>query len=140
MNKKTKIIGSLVIIIIVSFLFGMYYGKSSRKFSPNNSFGERVGQSNMMNKVGGQRNGNNFINGEILSLAENSLTIKLMEGGSKIIFFSTSTEVQKMETANLSELTAGKQISITGTTNSNGSIIAKSIQIRTEIKQNLERR
>jgi hypothetical protein len=81
------------------------------------------------------------VSGEIISKDDKSITVKLMGGnpdnpasgsqsGSKIIFFDQNTAISKMAAGSISDLAAGTQISITGTTNPDGSVIAQTISIR----------
>ena len=81
-------------------------------------------------KMGGGLNGNSPINGEIISMDDKSVTIKLTDGGSKIVFFSDATTVGKVTDGTIADLSVGTQVMANGTSNSDGSITAKSIQIR----------
>ncbi|HLD17949.1 MAG TPA: hypothetical protein VJB99_02630 [Patescibacteria group bacterium] len=80
--------------------------------------------------TGGMRGGGGFTAGEVLSMDDQSVTVKLPDGGSKIIFFSASTEITKSVAGATSDITVGGQIMSTGTTNTDGSITATIIQIR----------
>ncbi|MDP3988080.1 MAG: hypothetical protein Q8P80_02955 [Candidatus Levybacteria bacterium] len=78
----------------------------------------------------GQRGGSGFTAGEIIAKDDKSVTVKLQNGGSKIVFLSDSTEIMKFAAGALSDLEIGKNISINGTVNSDGSITAQLIQLR----------
>ena len=83
------------------------------------------------------RNGNrsagqngNFAGGEIISKDATSITVKLQDGSSKIVFVSSSTPVLTSVQGNLNDLNVGDNITVIGTQNSDGSITSQSIQIR----------
>ena len=145
--KNKKIIFVVVGIIILAGVFygGMVYGKSQSLTQHANGFGlnmqNRTGQFGMSAR--GNRMGGGFVGGEIISKDDKSITVKIMSNdpngtntttGSKIIFFDTSTTVSKTATGSLTDLAVGTQVSVQGTTNSDGSVTAKTIQIRPMIK------
>jgi len=74
--------------------------------------------------------GGRSLSGEIISQSEDSLTIKLADGSTKIVFVSENTQITKSVEGNLTDLGEGEQISVGGTENSDGSYTAASIQIR----------
>lgn len=76
-----------------------------------------------------RRGGSGFLAGEVLSKDEQSLTLKMQDAGSKIVFFSTSTEISKTAQGSIGDIEVGKQIMVMGEQNSDGSISAKAIQI-----------
>ena len=75
--------------------------------------------------------GGNMTSGSIVSSDANSLTIKLTSGSTKIVLFSDSTTISVSKTGSASDLTAGQEVRVSGTTNSDGSITASNIQCGT---------
>jgi hypothetical protein len=128
--KKTIIIAVIAVVVVgaAAFWGGMKFGQSSGA--------KRIGQGFPQGMAGsggglkGIRTGANFINGDIISKDDKSITVKDRTGGSKIIFFSNSTEVSKFATGTASDLSIGTSVMANGNTNSDGSITAQSIQIR----------
>lgn len=136
--KNKKIISSVVIGLVIaglSFWGGVTYGsskKSSNLLTTRNqgSFGQNGGTRNGGNMRGGGPNGGGFVSGEILSKDDTSITIKESNGGSKIVFISPSTKIEKTVDGTPEDLVAGKQVMITGTTGADGSVSSTSIQLR----------
>lgn len=137
--STTQKVSAVVVAIILAvglFYGGVAYGKSQ---SPRSQFGARNG---MMGGFGGGsaqngqgqarlRNTNGgFVAGEIISKDAQSVTVKLSDGGSKIIYTSASTTVYKTAEGSMSDLSQGTNVTVQGSTNSDGSITAQSIQIR----------
>lgn len=80
--------------------------------------------------IQGNNTGEQFMNGEVLSIDEKSLTIKTQDGGSKIVYISNETKISKSVSGALTDIKPQIQIVVTGVTNDTGVITAKSIQIR----------
>lgn len=143
---KNKQIMTIVIIAVLAgglgFFGGMKYGQSQGSVSGRNfqnlsteqrqQMGQRFPGADGSVRVGNRNSpaGGGFVTGEILSQDDKSITVKLRDGGSKIIFFSDTTSISKMADGAKTDLAVGKEITATGSTNSDGSITAQSIQIR----------
>ncbi len=146
MNKKSIIIVLCVAVLVggISFYGGMKYGQNN----PSTSSGQGAGmgfanlspterqarsqQSGVTASKGqlGMRTGGGFIAGEIISKDDKSITIKLQDSGSKIVFYSDSVEVIKSVSGTAIDLEVGKTVTVNGSANSDGSITAQSIQMR----------
>jgi len=68
--------------------------------------------------------------GEIIAKDNTSVTVKLTDGGSKIVFYSDKTTVQEMKSGSIADLQVGDTVNVSGTANSDGSITAESFQKR----------
>lgn len=140
---------AVIIIVAVAIVFGaggfyagMIYGKSSSSGGlsqagfQNLSLQERQQRLQQMGVSGGRaagtagRTGGGFVNGEVISKDDKSITVKLGNGGSQIIFYSGTTEFGKFMTGSSRDVEVGSSVTISGTSNSDGSITARSIQLR----------
>ena len=77
----------------------------------------------------GARMGGGAVSGSILSMDAKSLTVKLLDGSSKIVLFSDSTAYSNTIKASLSDLKVGSTVAVFGTANSDGSVTATNVQI-----------
>ncbi len=140
-----KILPIIIIIIIVgcgAFFGGMKYeqsksplsglgGQNLQDLSPEQR--QQFFQGSMGGNLperAGRGEASSFLNGEVIDKDEQSLTLKMPDGGSRIVFFSDSTEISKTTEGLVDDVEIGKQIMISGEQNSDGSYSAKTIQIR----------
>jgi len=133
MKKIIPIIIVLVLMVGGAFYGGMKYGQSkspSSKFSSQNfqNLSQEQRQQLLQGRTGG-RTGANFLNGEVISKDEKSLTLKMQDGGSKIVFFSDSTKISKTTEGSINDVEVGKTLSVGGKQNSDGSFTAETIQL-----------
>jgi hypothetical protein len=135
-TKNKKIIGVVAICLVVaglSFRGGMMYAAKNIKAAADSRQGA-FSQNGFNGQSGGRmmRGGVNggLVNGEILSKDDKSITIKLRDGGSKIVFFTPSVKVEKTVDGTATDVVVGKQVMIVGVANTDGSINATSIQMR----------
>lgn len=145
MNKNKKIILGVVgvLILVGVFYAGMSYGQNSASAS-NVTGMNKTGQFGMR---GNRINGGGFTSGQIIAKDANSITVQIINGdpnttnttgtGSKIIFLDGNTTITKMASGSMTDLINGTAVSITGNANPDGSITAKSIQIRPQMKTNM---
>ena len=142
-NMK-KIITIIVLTSVIvgggAFYGGMKYDQSKTAASRQARFQQLGGQQGAAFAGGAragrmQRAGGGFVAGEILSKDDKSLTIKLQDGGSKIVLFTSSTPISKSSSGSLEDLSVGSSVSITGTSNQDGSVTAQSIQLRPTMPQ-----
>jgi cytochrome c biogenesis protein ResB len=125
-----------IIVIAVAVGSGAFYG--GMKYAENkvqSGRQQRIQQfggagTGFRNGESGNRIAGGFASGEILSKDDISIAIKMRDGGSKIIFYSDSTEVDKFVNGVTSDLEIGKNVSVIGSENSDGSITAQAIQLR----------
>jgi len=132
-NKKIILVIVGIIILVGVFYCGMVYSKS--KILDVGQFDQRgktFGQ-NDRGSTGGVKNGGAFgglTTGEIISKDAQSITLKLKDSGSKIIFYTEKTPVYKNVAGLLSELVVGNEVTINGKANIDGSINAETISIK----------
>lgn len=135
-----SVIATAVIVGGGAFFGGMQYAKSQTpdmgdfasrfgNFDPSQRSGMSGGPGGFMR---GGASGGGFVSGEILSLDAESMTIKLPDGGSKLVFFSDASTINKMTEGSSADLATGTTITVTGTSNDDGSLTASTIQILPE--------
>ncbi len=146
MKKQTLVIGVVLALVLLggSFYGGMQYGArntaaKSQSTAGGRNFGGAIGAgqrgaAGQGMQSGSQRSGANtgggFTVGQIVSKDDTSVTVKTNDGGSKIIFFSSSTSIDKSVSGASSDLSVGQQITANGKINPDGSVVAQNIQIR----------
>ena len=126
--KNTKIILIVAILLIVFCGGGFYAGVKYQQSQRGSFFRQLNGQGSQMNQVRG-RMGARPVAGEIISKDDKSITVKLQDGGSKIVLFSDSTSINKASEGSKDDLKTGEQVAVFGTDNSDDSVTAQNIQL-----------
>ncbi|HUD44999.1 MAG TPA: hypothetical protein VMR41_05620 [Patescibacteria group bacterium] len=136
---KNSMIITIVVVVIVAaaaFFGGMKYQQmqagSTSRFAGQYGQGGTGGQGRFGGGQGGAgltRNGGGATVGDIVAQDSDSITLKLSDGSSKIVNLSSSTTINKMTTGSTSDLKTGERVAAIGTTNSDGSITAQTIQL-----------
>jgi cytochrome c-type biogenesis protein CcmE len=117
-----------IVLILAAFYGGMIYGQNKASTATGiqntpNFMGRGAG--NRGTRVGGG------VSGNIVSKDATSITVQLHDGsGSRIVFYTGETPILKSVVGSVQDLTAGESVTVMGTTNSDGSTSAQSIQIR----------
>jgi hypothetical protein len=129
MNSKILMIVIAIVIAAGAFFGGMKYQQNKT----NNGFALQQGQlrQKMGQNQGGQGQIQAFrpVRGDILSVDNNTLTVKLSDGSSKIVVLSETTTYLKEATSTKDDLKTGTTVSIVGKTNADGSVTAQNVQI-----------
>jgi len=125
--KKYKVHIIWAVIVVVALVGGIVYGKSSAGTqAAGRSFASSTRSGALRTGTGG-----GFVSGQIISVDANSMTVSLANGNSQVVFYSSSTQVMKPTVVPTSALTTGTRVMIGGTSNSDGSLTAQSIQVQT---------
>jgi hypothetical protein len=80
-------------------------------------------------RPGGIGRGAGMTRGELIQVGEGSLTVKLPDGGSRIVLIDDSVQVTSCSQGDASILRVGQQVMATGSVGSDGSVAAESVQI-----------
>jgi Domain of unknown function (DUF5666) len=134
-NKQSKVSSANkyivpIVLLIVGLGGGFFAGmKYQQTKSPSSQF-----FGGGMRRFGGMGNGGGMMGfrpvaGEILSMDDKSVTVKMPDGSSKIVILTDKTTFSKTETGSKSDLKVGAQIAVFGAANSDGSVTATNLQL-----------
>jgi len=130
-----------VIVAAGAFYGGMKYGQG-KSLTPQSfqNMTQQQRQQLFANAGGGAPSGtrtgqgtSGFSAGQIIAKDDKSITIKMQDGSSKIVFYSNTTQVQKSTNGTSADLQIGQEVTANGTSNSDGSVTAQTIQIRPNV-------
>ncbi len=115
-----------LLIAVISLGIGFYGGILYQKNQQQSRFSQFANLRQGQNRF---PSGMRPISGEIIKKDEDSLTVKLKDGSTKIVFLTEKTNISKSTTGSKEDLKEKINIFILGQQNSDGSITAENIQI-----------
>ncbi len=86
------------------------------------------GANGQMGGMGARMSGGTM--GDVISKDDKSFTVKLRDGGTRIVFFSPTTQTMKSVDATATDVQVGTTVIVNGTSNPDGSVTAQTVQIR----------
>lgn len=135
-KKTNKNLVILITAIVVSLGAGFFGGLEYQKSKKVNNFGNNppgLQQGTTTRNGSGIKNGNpggsQPVSGEITSVDNGSLTVKTQDGGSKIVVLSSTTKINLSTEGSVSDLKAGDNIMVIGTTGTDGTVTATTVSI-----------
>jgi|SRR5665213_1276408 len=131
---KNKQMATYIVIAVVALGAGFYGGTSyaashSARGAGYAANGTRTPGGMMGTGTRGTRAGG-FSSGTVLSKDATGITIKMANGSTEIVLTSPTTSVSKSASGVLTDVTVGASVLVTGTSNSDGSLTASTIQLR----------
>lgn len=140
MTNNNLVIGYIATTVVagaVGAFGGITYQKSNNTtpFERGARPGMMQGKSNTSNgQVPAMQRGGMIV-GEVTAKDEKSITVKMADGGSKIIVLSDATTYRTGTEAKVDDLAVGKTVSIMGIPNSDGSTTATNIELNPMARQ-----
>ena len=130
MQKNTIITG--VVALIIGLGVG-YFGSTAfvAKTPARSTFarGSFTASSTAFARGGNQASGG-LLTGTVASKDSGSITLDTRDGSSHVVLITPDTTVQKTVAGALTDVAVGATVLVTGTTNSDGSVSAASIELR----------
>jgi hypothetical protein len=117
-----------LVIAIVALGGGFFWGKASGAATRTAGFAGAYSSSTR--RTAGGAAGGGLVTGQIATMDSSSITLQLANGNSEVVFYSTSTPVSEPTMVSVNTLKVGTTIMVGGTSNSDGSLTAQTIQVR----------
>ncbi len=139
MVSKSVMLGYVATAIVAASI-GAFGGMSYQKNQNVSKFGP-ISRQGMMQRgnpesVRGQGTGSRgpgMVIGEVTAKDDKSVTIKMMDGSSKIVILSATTSYRISSDAKVEDISAGKTVSIMGTTSPDGNMTATVIELNPKL-------
>jgi hypothetical protein len=124
----------IIIVLVLVCLAGGFFGGMKYQQSKSPAFGRQFAGAGAGETGGNRANGSRPVLGQIISSDNNSITVKMQDGSTKIVIVSDSTSINKAATGTKADLAVGQTVSAFGTTNADGSVTAQSIQLNPQMR------
>ena len=132
-NSKLLVVVALTALLVGagSFFGGVQYQKSQEPTAGDfQAVREQFGAGERPQGFGDRLQGQGRpVSGEIIGRDEESVTVKLPDGSSRIIFVGDDTQINKSAPGTKDDLAEGVQVLVVGSENPDGSLTATSVQI-----------
>ena len=132
---KNNIIAVIVLVALVvgggAFFAGMKYHQSK---IPAGRFTNISGARGGNFAQRGQGQGFRPVSGQIIGVDNNSVTVKLQDGSSKIVLLTDRTNINKSSQGSKTDLQTGENVAVFGTQNSDGSVTAQNVQLNPQLR------
>lgn len=135
--KNNQILMTIILAIVlggIGFFAGMKY-QESKSPVPGRQFSGRFGGANSRAGLNGMRP----VIGEVTSVDDKSITVKMADGSSKIVILPDGVKISKTETGTKADLKQGVKVGVFGTSNPDGSVTAQNIQLNPMFRVAAER-
>jgi hypothetical protein len=135
MKQNTIILVVILLLVVGGGSFATGYkvaeGKNVIGNFARNGTGQMIGRGdrNVQNQQGNMMRGNRQIAGEIIALDDKTMTVKMVDGSSKIVLLSSTMTISKSVDAPKTELKVGSKVAVFGAQNPDGSQTATTIEI-----------
>jgi len=129
--KPLYVVIIVVVVAAAAFWGGMTYEKSKAAASyagagAGGRFGGRFGGG-----AGGPGGASGMmpVSGKITASGNNTITVQLSDGSSKIVDLTSQTKINKSSQGSVSDLTTGQNVTAFGSANSDGSVTAQAVNV-----------
>lgn len=127
MNKNN--VGIAIVSLVVGVGIGYLGGNTLRPATPAQNVQGGFAGTRGGGMRGGDRGGG-FLSGTVAAKDAASITINTRDGNSRVVLVTPATSVSKSVGGAISDVSVGSSVTVSGTTNSDGSISASLIQLR----------
>lgn len=132
--KPLVVIALVVGVGALSFFGGVQYQKAQVPSGFAGRTFSRTGSGQMQTGTSRRMGSGQPIMGEVMEIDDSSLTVKLPDGSSRIVLMSDKTILNKTASVEKSEIKKGEKVGVFGVTNTDGSIVAQSIQLNPQFR------